>query len=377
MYINRRVIFLAIFFVSGIIPFIHFHGWSLRLTVVVGAFLGLVAFLGLMADSSRRRSELRQSLMALTTANDLGLDYIPEVEWPSVPLPCFEYWRIGKDGNTGEIAGVPVSVFDMECYLPHSDSSSTDRTEKRTVVLLPVTGLPGFTATPLSVTTLTAFKHAFGLDGMTFDPGAAPADEVEVVRRFVRAVQIDVIGSGPWEQATAESQARENAVRRLFTPALMAALLDHPDWYFQAAGEWLACWRDISPANERPKLIADAMAIRAALLAAVANDSPAALPPLPTLTPGQYMARCFGTVVGGVIGFIGGFGSTAMIFQPRLSTPVFIATGIATWFGVCVVGAVFGYQTGAAIGQLPAVARWTAPPTDTPEQKAEKRRQAQ
>lgn len=354
------------------IAFVRGQGWPLStawLTVAGGAIGGVVR------DSLRRRGEVQQSSMAVTTADDLGLAYTPAVGRPAARLPCFERWSRGKDGNTGEIGGVPVSVFDMTECVPSDEGNSYP---SRTVVLLPVAGPPEFTATPRWLG--GRFAHAFGFGAMTFDPSAAPADDAEVVRRFGRAVRIEAPGDpGPLEPATAETHARETAVRRLFSPALMAALLDHPGWSFQADGEWLACWRgnEVRPAGERPEMMADAGAIRAALLAAVADSSPVGLPPLPLPTSGQYRARLLGTVAGAAIGLFGGFfggffGGGAAAFGLKLFAVVPL---LAAAVGV-VPGGVFGYVIGAAIGRLPAVARWTPPPEDTPEQKAEKRRRA-
>jgi hypothetical protein len=156
----------------------------------------------------------------------------------------------------------------------------------------------------------------------------------------------------------------------------MATLLDHPGWSFQANGEWLACWRgnEVRPAGERPGLMADAAEIRGALLTAVADSPLVGLPPLPLPTPGQYAARLLGTLGGGLLGLFGGFFGGFFGGEEALGLKMFpIVPFLAAAVGG-VAGGAFGFVIGAAIGRLPAVGRWTPPPNDTPEQKAEKRR---
>ena len=51
--------------------------------------------------------------------------------------------------------------------------------------------------------------HAFGFGGTTFRPGSSPADQANTVRRFGRAIQIELPGDpGPWKAATTESQVQ-------------------------------------------------------------------------------------------------------------------------------------------------------------------------
>jgi hypothetical protein len=348
------------------IAFIREHGWpasTVWLALAAGAVLGVVR------NSCRRRADLRRTAAAVLTAADLGLAYTPTVERPSASLPCFENWYSGKDGYTGEIGGEPVSVFDMTEYIRSDDGSCY---QSRTIVLLSAAGLPEATACPRWFRGW--FAHAFGFGGTTFDPAAAPAGQANTVRRFGRAMRIELPGDpGPWKAETTETRAQDAAVRRIFAPGLMAALLDHRGWSFQTSGGWLACWRGkaVRPRSERPALIAAAKEIRAALLAAVADPTPVVLPPLSLPTPGQYIARMLGTLAGAILGlFATFFGSTSAAADLTL----FSFVPFLAMVGGGITGGLFGYWTGAVFGRLSLIARWRPPAEDTPEHRAEKRR---
>jgi hypothetical protein len=354
---------------SGI-EFVREQGWpvsSAWLVLIIGAVFGVVR------KSYLRRAEFRTAAMALATATDLGLEYSPTVERPAVSLPCFQHWQSGKDGNTGFICGEPVNVFDMvECDSSDADGSTC---RARTVVLLSAAGLPEIAALPRWFRGWLA--HAFGILGMTFDPAAASAGDAETVRRFGRAIRIELPGNqDPWAERTAEAQAHEAAIRRLFTPKLMAALLDYRDWSFQSGGGWLACWRGniIQPVRERPALIAAARKIRAALLAAAADPAPMVLPPQTLLNQGQFVVRLLGTLVGAIAGCIAGFefSATTWFNMNQFAFVPFIGM-IAGLFA----GGFCGYWVSTILGWLPVVARWKLPPPEPLEQKAEKLRRGQ
>ncbi len=246
----------------------------------------------------------------------------------------------------------------------------------RTIVLMPAVGLPALTASPRWA---GRFAHIFGFGGMTFDPATAPAGEADTVRRFDHAFRIDLHSNPkPWEPATRDTQAADEAARRLIKPTLMAALLDHPGWSFQTGDGWLACWRrhKVCPAGERPNWIAAAGAIRAALLAAAADPSPVILTPRLMPTGGQYMARLAGTFLGVLLGLFGGFFGTFFFFgiattygheNPAL---LLMLPFLSSAIGGGVLG-ILGFGIGAALGKVSAIARWTPPPQATPEQKAE------
>ena len=352
------------------IRFVRGQGWPISTAWLVAA-VGAVA--GIVNHLRGRRKESHQTDAAELTASELGLAYTPTVERPAAALPCFADWSSGKDGNTGVIDEIPVSVFDMTSYF---SSMEGDVYSSKTVVLLPAAGLPEFTARPRQFGDW--IDHTFGFSGVTFDPSAA-GDDAEVVRRFGRTVWIDLPGRPEtWESATAAHQASVTTLRRLFTPALMTALLHYPDWWYEANGEWLACFRGkvVRPAGERPQMMTAAVEIRAALVAAAANPMPIGHPPLPPLphpTPGQYLSRLLGTLAVAVIGLFGGFfGGGAAAFEWSLWAIVpFLTLAVGG-----VVGGVLGYLVGVTIGFLPAVKRWTPPPHGTLERQAEKRRRS-
>jgi hypothetical protein len=332
------------------------HVWWLH----AAGLAAVAAICGVARISYLRSWESSQAAAARQTADELGLTYAPTVERPAAALPCLEHWGSGEHGHSGEIQGVPVRVFDLkECI--SSDEGTTIRWS--TKVLLPAVGLPELTAAPLTLGGL--FDRAFGLGGMTFDPAAAPPELTSTVRRFGRAVRIEYPGvPGPMTAASTESLEREAAIRRVLSPALMAALLEHRGWSFQTGDGWLACWRgnSVRPARERPGLIEAAHALRAALLAAAADPLPVVLPSLPRPTAGQYGARMLWTFVGVILGLAIGFFEgipTGHNSAWANFVPVFAGAG-------AVLGGMIGYRIGVLFGRLPMIARWTAPPASTP-----------
>jgi hypothetical protein len=328
---------------------------------------------GIWARSWDRRAKLRHSAGDAGTAADFGLAYLPTVERPPVALPCFEKWHGGKDGYTGELGGVTVSVFDMTEHIRYDEGNNFPT---RTIVLIPAASLPAFTATPRWA---GRFAHIFGAGGMTFDPANAPVGEADTVRQFGRAVRIELPANPGWRTpVTLESRAAEMAVRRLITPTVMATLLGQPRWSFQTGAGWLACWRgqEVCPAGERPHWIAAAGATRAALLAAAADPLPVVLPPIQLPTAGQFEARGLGTFLGVLLGL--SFGSLVAFFGTVAAfgdNPgvMMILLCLAAAVGGVVVG-VLGFGIGAALGRVPAIARWNPLPQATTEQKAEKAR---
>lgn len=277
-------------------------GWPVS-SYWLAAAVGAVS--GVLARWRDNRVKLRHSTETAGTANDLGLAYLPTVERPPVALPCLKDWHSGKDGCTAELGGVPVSVFDITERVDDGEAGYVFRT--KTILLIPAAGLPVLTASPRWA---GRFAHILGVGGMTFDPASAPVGEAETVRQFGRGVRIEFPGNpGPWTPATPDSQAAEEAVRRLITPTVMATLLGQPGWSFQTGAGWLACWRaqEVCPAGERPHRINAARAIRAALLAAAADPSPVVLPPMQLPTGGQLMARWLGTIFGVLLGLFGTF----------------------------------------------------------------------
>lgn len=350
------------------IAFVRGQGWPVStgwLAAAVGAVFGLVQ------EFRSRRNEKKQTAAAVWTGEELGLAHTPTVERPDATLPCFVSWASGKDGLTGVIDRVPVSVFDMTSRIETDDGSSY---RSETVVLLPAVGLPEFTANPRGFGGWLA--HAFGVSGLTFDPAAA-GDSAEAVRRFGRTVQVGLPAlPAPFEDVDPERQEREEAVRKLFTPNLMSTLLRHPALSYQANGEWLACLRRrvLLPAGDRPELIASALEIRAALLAAAAEPTPTSgIPALPHPTPGQYLWRWLGTLVGVVLGLFGGFFGGAIAAEQWKFWMIvpFIALVVGG-----VVGGAVGYWVGLVVGLMPAVRRWKPKPAGTPEQQAENRRRS-
>ena len=337
--------------------------WVITVSLVAGG-----AGLGVVSESYLRSKESRHASAAIQTANQLRLTYTPTVERPSASLPCFQHWVSGWHGSSGEIHGVPVSLFDMTEVIPGDEGASV---RSSTTVLMPAPGLPDLTASPRPLSGF--FDRAFGLGGMTFDSAAASADLASTVRRFGRAILIEYPGApGPTKSATPKSMEQDAAIRRLVGPGLMAVLLDHRGWSFQTGDGWLACWRgnSVRTASERPDLIDTALKLRAALLAAAADTMSVALPAPALPSPGQYVARMLLTFAGALLGFFIVFPVIAGALRSALVPffPVFVIAG-------AFLGGLIGYWIGATLGRVPMIARWTPPPESTPEELAKKQRQ--
>ncbi len=258
--------------VGGVgIAFIRGLGWPVSTAWLVGS-VGM--FVGLLRFARDRRVQEQQTVAAIATAAELGLKYTQTVERPTSVLPCFKTWYSGKNGNTGMIGGVPVSIFDMtQCI----DTGEGNDYPSRTIVLLPGSGLLAVSVTPRGWFG-RGFANVFGGTGITFDPATASADDQHTIREFSRAFRVDFVEyHTPTNEPIDSSEASERIIRRTFTPTLMASLLEHSGWSLETDGEWLACWKgnEVHPANTRLEMMTTAGQLRAALLAATAN-SPAA-----------------------------------------------------------------------------------------------------
>ena len=96
-----------------------------------------------------------------------------------VDSPAFKHWSDGSNRMAGEVAGVPVEVFDLKTVEPGSDSSTV---YNRTMVVLHAAELPMFD--------LRARRGALrwlaklGLNGMRFDTTTASAADTTTVQAF-------------------------------------------------------------------------------------------------------------------------------------------------------------------------------------------------
>lgn len=361
------VCFTVLCYISStwVIVFAGGYAWW----AITASLAAVGAVLGVVGESYLRNKESRHTAAAMMTANQLHLTYTPTVERPSASLPCFQHWVSGEHGNSGEIQGVLVRIFDMREVIP-SDEGDCGRSS--TMVLMSAVGLPELMESPRPLSGW--FDRAFGLGGMAFDAPAASTELASTVRRFGRAIRIEYPGApGPMTAATPKSIAQDAAIRRLLSPGLMAVLLDHRRLSFQTGDGWLACWRgnSVRPASERPDLINTALELRAALLAAAADPMPVALPPPSLHSPGQYIARMLVTFAGALLGFMIAFFESVSATKHSAGEPFIPVFVIAGAF----LGGLIGYCIGATLGRVPMIARWTPPPESTPEEQAEKRRQ--
>jgi MFS family permease len=338
---------------GALVAFVRTAGWPVSTAWLVA---GVGAVAGVIVGRRRKRQEHERAAGTATTAADFGLTYTETVPRPEAKLPCFTHWERGRNGVSGAISGVPVSAFDLTERIPGGES---DTIRERAVVLMPVE-LPAFGLSPLGRYGWIA--RVFGFGGMRFDPDAADPLDTPVVRRFDRTFRLDPTNATEPMPDDASHPPTDPA-RRLFTPSLMAAVLDHPDWSIKCDGEWLAVLRDIRPEADRGEWLTAAVGVRAALLASAANPPAEGLPSPPLRTYGQNAALVLGTLVGGVLGSFGAFFGCAPLAMGN-GIPFLPFLGAA---GGGVAGGLIGFVLGAMAGWLPAVRGMK--PVDPAEQK--------
>ncbi len=111
-----------------------------------------------------------------------------------------------------------------------------------TAALLPVDGLTAFDLRPRTLG--RRILGWAGFEGLTFDPRAADPADAEMVRRFTEGFHL--FAGDPLalietlsENSPLESDGREDAIRRLFTPAVMEVVNQYPAYAIQSRpGFW-------------------------------------------------------------------------------------------------------------------------------------------
>jgi hypothetical protein len=157
----------------------------------------------------------------------------------------------------------------------------------------------------------------------------------------------------------------EDAVRRLFCAPRLEAMAQHPGWHVQSASEFLIFAVDgIAPAGDRPALWYEAAELRRALLAPV-SKAVTPIPAAPGMDVGRQRNRCgarrAGCLVGGVLGFFGGFiafsafmisrlGPQAPGVRPAQGTLILALPGVV--LGSVVVGTIVGSWLGGHVADL-------------------------
>jgi hypothetical protein len=188
--------------------------------------------------------------------------------------------------------------------------SESDSTCDQAVVLLVVDAkdLPAFDLQPRTLG--VRILSLMGAEGIAFSSQDVSAVDAEVIERFGKNYHLS---AGPEAEAVkladpelAASAEQEAALRQLFSLEMLNFFADHPGWCVQGVGRSLALWRPrkiVAPAD-RPGFLAEALAIRAALLkSAQGSTSSVSVPADARSSPEVVKARLTGTMVGAVSGF--------------------------------------------------------------------------
>jgi len=334
----------------------------------IGFVVGLI---GSLIAQVRRAAHARA---AQDVAGDQGLEYAESFTLPTgaEAMPMFTGWSNGQHAMSGEAGGVRIQIFDCRTIQKGDES---DTITDRTVALLPADGLPDFDLRPRTVGRV--LLDFVGFEGLSFDHEAAGPADADTVRRFAEQFQLFIgdpllvlqaIAAG--EESDPKRAEREAAVRRLFTPSVMAAVNDFPDCAVESASGHLAVWRGSSfqPPRRRPELLDAAVAFRAALRNTPRTAHEPVVPSRPGSGVVRQATRMRNTLVGGAIGSFIGFVVSAMVIsitffgQVRDGKP---GAGLLleplVFFGCVLSGAAVGVLIGS---RIPVRDRPPGPPED-------------
>ena len=311
-------------------------------------------------------------------SRQLGLKYQADADdvlagYPgATAMPLFGDWSSATNRMSGSVRRTPVEVFDYKASRTDagSDGDVTTVTTRRTVVLVPGFDLPEF-----DLVSDHAAKYLLkktGVEGLSFDTAGLSEDGAGLVEAFRDRCLVRPLGA-----ADDDADAGDGGpVRRLFPLDVVGTLAARPGWSAQSSGGHLALWRGegnelavalgmsagFVPAEDRPGLNEDAVAIADALRAA--HDRPASSTGLPPVPAGIVQARGgretggrLGAFAGAAFGFFGGFGLFAawMIANKGESAGRYVlAVMPAASLGGAAVGAFAGSRLGRRLIPVPA-----------------------
>lgn len=314
-------------------------------------------------------------------AEELGREFSPSYSLPegARPMPVFAGWADGRNAMSGLAGEVPVAVFDYTTVTRGDDS---DTVTQGTVALLPADGLVDFDLRPRALG--QRLLEWAGFVGLTFDPTAAGPHDAETIRRFAQLFLLsaeDALAalSASGEPRSPESEEREEAIRRLFTPSVMAVLNQYRVYAIQSRPGFLAVWRGagVLPAPQRTELWDAAVNLRDLLLAPPKGAAEPVVPALAGTDTERQGRRYRNTLLGGVVGVFVGFTLSAMAMPLVIAGqaggqgpgPGFFAFPVI-FIGLLVLGA----GVGAGIGsRVPVRALPPGPPEDPARRDARRR----
>jgi hypothetical protein len=272
------------------------------------------AVLGIVSEAVRAHRKRLRTRQLADLAENLGFSFSAEAssqdlnEWRE--LPIFQKWSGARNRMVGKVSGLPVEMVDYT-YVVRGNKS--DSTYDQTVVILPVDDkeLPPFDLQPRTLG--VQILNLLGAEGITFSSQGVSASDEEVIERFRKhyhlSTGLEAEAAKLADPRLAASADTEAAIRQLFSLDILTFFADHPGWCAQGVGRRLALWRPqkiVDPA-ERPRLLAEALAVRAALVESAQGPASAVLVPGNVRSsPEAVKARIAGTMTGAVCGFFVG-----------------------------------------------------------------------
>jgi hypothetical protein len=286
-------------------PFLNVY-----ICAAVGAVIAGVAGVVAHLHARRHADEVADA------SDAMGLSYTSVVSQEQMreyrTLTLFTRWWAAHNRMKGHIQGVPVEVVDYT-FLDNA-GSDIDTYHHQTVVLLPAEdGSPSFELSPRGSLGLL---ECLSPGHVSFDAErAATVVECDAIKRFNGSyflsdgLHIAMLGRSE-EDATEARRARA-AIRRWFTPEVLAEFAARPGWCVESDGRHLAVWRSdtIVAGAQRASLVAEAMALPGGIAEARGasvgpNKGAAAVASVPDgLDAGAHLV---GTIVGSLGGFLAG-----------------------------------------------------------------------
>jgi hypothetical protein len=161
-----------------------------------------------------------------------------------------------------------------------------------------------------------------GFEGVTFASETGGSFTAETVRQFTALFHLSVAGpmavpAGLDADTLADLAAQEEAIRRVFTPAVMERLNRYPTYAVQSRSGYLAVWRasGVLPPGARVELWDAAVALRAALTDPPDRRTDPVVAGRAGKDTSRQARKLRNTVLGGVVGLFVGFIAAAMVMS--------------------------------------------------------------
>ena len=266
--------------------------------------------LGAIRGSFRVARLLGHEQKCRALAGSLGRQFGDSYSLPPAAnsMPLFRGDFTGRNAMSAMEDESPVFLFDFATVNQvETSKGSRQRRTEGTVALLPVDGLPGFELRPRTLGWRIA--QAFGLVGLTFDPANADGVTGETVRQLPRKFVLWT--ELPWTKATwpsgsgpSEPSEQDEAVRRLFTPAVMEVVSRYPSFAIQSSPGFLGIWTgsEILPSGRRAELWDAAVALRRGFALHAKRGEGLVVPTVPGTDAGSQARRLRNSLVGGLDG---------------------------------------------------------------------------